>query len=159
MPSVLLIALITLVVWLIISRDIGTALLYATQVLVISCPCSLGLATPVAVVASIGASAKEGILIKNAAVFEIVNKSNTVIFDKTGTVTEGKPSIESVNPLDITEEELIKIAKTLESKSNHPIAKAILAYSSDVTEYESTNHQNIAGKGLSAKIDGVEMII
>lgn len=158
-PSVLLIALITLVVWLIISRDIGTALLYATQVLVISCPCSLGLATPVAVVASIGASAKEGILIKNAAVFEIVNKSNTVIFDKTGTVTEGKPSIESVNPLDITEEELIKIAKTLESKSNHPIAKAILAYSSDVTEYESTNHQNIAGKGLSAKIDGVEMII
>lgn len=158
-PSVLLIALVTLIVWLIISSDIGTALLHATQVLVISCPCSLGLATPVAVVASIGASAKEGILIKNAAVFETINKSNTVIFDKTGTVTEGKPSVESVNPLDITEEELIKIAKTLESKSNHPIAKAILAYNSDVTEYESTDHQNIAGKGLSAKIDGIEISI
>ena len=152
-PAVLTIALVTLIVWLIISNNIGTALLYATQVLVISCPCSLGLATPVAVVASIGASAKEGILIKNAAVFETINRSNTIIFDKTGTVTEGKPSVESINPAGISEEELIKIAKTLESKSNHPIANAIMTYASDIKEYESTEHQNIAGKGLSAKID------
>ena len=158
-PAVLAIALVTLIVWLIISNNIGTALLYATQVLVISCPCSLGLATPVAVVASIGASAKEGILIKNAAVFETINRSNTIIFDKTGTVTEGKPSIESINPAGISEEELIKIAKTLESKSNHPIANAIMTHASDIKEYESTEHQNIAGKGLSAKIDDTEIII
>ena len=158
-PAVLTIALVTLIVWLIISNNIGTALLYATQVLVISCPCSLGLATPVAVVASIGASAKEGILIKNAAVFETINRSNTIIFDKTGTVTEGKPSVESINPAGISEEELIKIAKTLESKSNHPIANAIMTYASDIKEYESTEHQNIAGKGLSAKIDDTEIII
>ena len=158
-PAVLAIALVTLIVWLIISNNIGTALLYATQVLVISCPCSLGLATPVAVVASIGASAKEGILIKNAAVFETINRSNTIIFDKTGTVTEGKPSVESINPAGISEEELIKIAKTLESKSNHPIANAIMTYASDIKEYESTEHQNIAGKGLSAKIDDTEIII
>ena len=158
-PAVLTIALITLIVWLIISNNIGTALLYATQVLVISCPCSLGLATPVAVVASIGASAKEGILIKNAAVFETINRSNTIIFDKTGTVTEGKPSVESINPVGTNEEELIKIAKTLESKSNHPIANAIMTYASDIKEYESTEHQNIAGKGLSAKIDDIEIII
>ena len=158
-PAVLAIALVTLIVWLIISNNISTALLYATQVLVISCPCSLGLATPVAVVASIGASAKEGILIKNAAVFETINRSNTIIFDKTGTVTEGKPSVESINPAGISEEELIKIAKTLESKSNHPIANAIMTYASDIKEYESTEHQNIAGKGLSAKIDDTEIII
>ena len=158
-PAVLAIALVTLIVWLINSNNIGTALLYATQVLVISCPCSLGLATPVAVVASIGASAKEGILIKNAAVFETINRSNTIIFDKTGTVTEGKPSVESINPVGTSEEELIKIAKTLESKSNHPIANAIMTYASDIKEYESTEHQNIAGKGLSAKIDDIEIII
>ena len=158
-PAVLLVSLITLLIWLIVTHDIGAALLHATQVLVISCPCSLGLATPVAVVASIGASAKEGILIKNAAVFEAINKSNTIIFDKTGTVTEGKPSLESINPVGISEEELIKIAKTLESKSNHPSANAIMSYNKNIKEYESDNHQNIAGKGLSAKVDGVEIMI
>ena len=158
-PAVLLVSLITLLIWLIVAHDVGTALLHATQVLVISCPCSLGLATPVAVVASIGASAKEGILIKNAAVFEAINKSNTIIFDKTGTVTEGKPSVESINPIGVSEEELIKIAKTLESKSNHPIASAIMLYNKNIKEYESEDHQNIAGKGLSAKVDGTEITI
>ena len=158
-PAVLLVSLITLLIWLIVTHDIGAALLHATQVLVISCPCSLGLATPVAVVASIGASAKEGILIKNAAVFEAINKSNTIIFDKTGTVTEGKPSLESINPVGVSEEELIKIAKTLESKSNHPLANAIMSYNTNIKEYESDNYQNIAGKGLSAKVDGAEIMI
>ena len=158
-PAVIIIATITFVTWLIISNDTAKALLYATQVLVISCPCSLGLATPVAVVTSIGVSAKEGILIKKAADFELINKTDIIVFDKTGTLTEGKPSIESINPIGISEDELLIIAKTLESKSSHPIAKAILNYKNEIEPLESTNYQNVAGKGLLSTINNEEVLI
>lgn len=152
-PAVMGISLITCVVWLIINGNIENAIFHAVQVLVISCPCALGLATPVAVTASIGASAKSGILIKKAEVFELLSNIDSIIFDKTGTLTEGRPSVDKIYLFNNYKmEDFLIIAKTMESMSTHPIAKAIYDYI-DFPVKKIEDYKNIPGKGITGLID------
>lgn len=126
-PTVILLALITGAVWLAVGAEVGKALSYAISVLVISCPCSLGLATPVAIMVGNGMGARQGILFKNATALEHAGKMDFVVLDKTGTVTEGKPKVTALCPADgVSERELLQTAAALESRSEHPLAQAIL---------------------------------
>ncbi len=153
-PTVMIISLITFLGWLIFGSDIGFALACAVSVLVISCPCALGLATPVAMTVSMGTSASKGILIKNAETIEILQKINTVIFDKTGTLTKGKPRVTDVFWAD-SKEELLSLAFSLESKSEHPLAKAINDYcvQNNIELKEITNFHSVTGSGIEGYID------
>jgi len=153
-PTVIGIAIITLIVWLAIGSGIETAIIHAVSVLVISCPCALGLATPVAVTASVGASAKRGVLIKTATALELLAKTDLVIFDKTGTLTNGKPKVNGLYPFGITEKELLQIAITMEEKNSHPLAKAVVEYAKDVRSLDSENYVSITGKGVKCNING-----
>ncbi len=157
-PVVIGIALITFAVWLLTGQTVGYAMARAVSVLVISCPCALGLATPVAIMVGNGVGAKTGVLYKTAAVQELTGRTQIVALDKTGTVTTGNMSVTDVLPLEGTcEEELISIAYSLESKSEHPIAKAIVAYAEEKgsTMHETTDFAAVSGNGLKAKIDEV----
>ena len=128
-PVVIAIALVTIIVWLIAGKNIGFALARGISVLVISCPCALGLATPVAIMVGNGIGAKSGILFKNATALENAGKTKIVALDKTGTITSGKPQITDVfTTSDTSKETLLNIAFSLESKSEHPLAKAVIAY-------------------------------
>lgn len=149
-PIVLLIALITFIIWMVIGSDIGFSLSRAISVLVISCPCALGLATPVAIMAGSGMGAKNGILFKAAASLENLGKVKTVALDKTGTITKGEPEV-----TDIIGEDLLKFAYALEKKSEHPIAKAIVkkAEEENIPLLKSNDFKVYAGFGLSAIID------
>lgn len=156
-PCVIFIALITFTVWLISGSTFEFALTSAISVLVISCPCAVGLATPTAIMVSTGKAAENGILIKSAEALETLHKIDTAVFDKTGTITYGKPSITDVITVsNTTKSELIKIAYSLEKQSEHPISKAICNYAleqgSDI--FEAKNFVSIHGKGISAEIDG-----
>ncbi len=156
-PSVILIALITFAVWLISGSTFEFALTSAISVLVISCPCALGLATPTAIMVSTGKAAENGILIKSAEALETLHKIDTAVFDKTGTITYGKPAVADVIPVgNITESELIKIAYSLEKQSEHPISKAICDYAlkQNTNALEVKNFVSSHGKGISAEIDG-----
>lgn len=127
-PTVISIAVITFVVWLLLGRSVGFALARGISVLVISCPCALGLATPVAIMVGNGMGAKHGILFKTAVSMEAAGKVETVVLDKTGTITAGTPEMTDVIPADgVREEELLRFASTLESCSEHPLAKAVLS--------------------------------
>ena len=131
-PTIIIIALLTLMIHLILKQPMNEAITYFVDVLVISCPCALGLATPLAIVISIGNSAKQGILIRNSKVLEIANKVDTIVFDKTGTLTKGKLQVtECLSYSDYSAEELLNIVANLESKSNHPIA---LAFKNHITK-------------------------
>lgn len=155
-PVVLGISAVTLVVWLLIGQSFGYALARAISVLVISCPCALGLATPVAIMVGSGVGAKNGILFKTAVSLEETGKVRTVALDKTGTVTKGEPNVTDVLPADgFTEEELVKIAYALESKSEHPLAKAVCAYAENSgTEADHvTDFAVLPGNGLRAESD------
>ena len=155
-PAVLLISLVTLIAWLAVGYDAGFALARAVTVLVISCPCALGLATPVAIMVGSGVGAGHGILFKNARALEAAARVKVVAFDKTGTVTEGAPEVSDVVSVSVSEEELLKLAIALEEKSEHPLARAIVKYKetagvSDVPEVtEFTAHLG----GVSAVIAG-----
>lgn len=168
-PTVLVIAFVTLVTWLIVgsqylgfSQALSFGLVSFVGILVIACPCALGLATPTAIIVGVGKGAKEGILIKDAATLEKLHKVNTVVVDKTGTITKGKPTLVDINNLsDLKEEEFISILASLEKKSEHPIAHAIVNYAqeknistSDVSDFES-----IQGKGLKGIIKGIEYFV
>ncbi len=154
-PVVIAIALVTIIVWLIAGKDIGFALARGISVLVISCPCALGLATPVAIMVGNGIGAKSGILFKNATALENAGKTKIVALDKTGTITSGKPQVTDVfTTNDTSRETLLNIAFSLESKSEHPLAKAVISYceennceKSDVTEFSA-----VIGNGLLGKI-------
>ena len=153
-PTVVITALITAAVWLIVGETFGYALARAISVLVISCPCALGLATPVAIMVGSGVGAKNGILFKTAAALEETGKIKTVALDKTGTVTEGKPVVTDIiaeNPKD-----LLSLAASLEIKSEHPLAKAITAKAEEEKTgiLPSEDFEIYAGNGLSAKING-----
>lgn len=125
-PVVIILAIITGVIWLAAGAGVGKALSYAISVLVISCPCSLGLATPVAIMVGNGMAARQGILFKNATALEHAGRTDFVVLDKTGTVTEGKPKVTDLYPAQgVTEEQLIQTAAALEARSEHPLAKAI----------------------------------
>ena len=156
-PVVMVIALVTLAIWLIIGKDFPYALSRGISVLVISCPCALGLATPVAVMVGSGVGAKGGILFKNAASLEEAGRINIVALDKTGTITKGEPKVCDIIPVqDITEENLLKLAYSLEIKSAHPLAKAINDYAVEkgISEYESKDFKTLSGSGISAVING-----
>ena len=158
-PVVIAIAAVTLVVWLITGHNLSYALARAVSVLVISCPCALGLATPVAVMVGSGVGAKNGILFKNAAALEETGRIKTICLDKTGTVTKGEPRVCDVIPCsEITEENLLKLAHSLEIKSSHPLAGAVNKYAEEkgTEPFESEDFKTLAGSGISAVINEKE---
>ena len=154
-PAVLIIAAIVTVIWLISGHDLSFSLTRGIAVLVVSCPCALGLATPVAIMAGNGLGAKNGILFKTSEALEQTGRISIVALDKTGTVTKGEPSVTDVfTASEIDNNELIKIAASLESKSEHPLAKAVVACSDD--RYECTDFTAVPGKGLTGTVNGKE---
>ncbi len=150
-PAVIGIALLVLFIWLIICKDFATSLTHAVAVLVVSCPCALGLATPVAIMVGSGKGAKLGILYKNAESLENVGKTTAVVFDKTGTLTKGKASVTDVIPLNGHGNELSKIAVSLERKSSHPLGKAVVNKFEEISSYDITDFEEIAGRGIKGK--------
>lgn len=159
-PVVLIIAVISLAVWLIVGQSIGFALARAISVLVISCPCALGLATPVAIMVGSGVGAKNGILFKTAASLETAGKINTVVFDKTGTITTGKPKVTGVYPIgECDEAKLLSIAASVEAKSQHPLALAITekAIEEKIKLDEVTDFEAYHGNGVGACLSDSEI--
>ena len=156
-PAVLEIALLSFVIWLGVGQTFGFALSRAIAVLVISCPCALGLATPVAIMVGNGVGAKKGILFKNATSLEEAGKTTTVVLDKTGTITKGQPKVTDVIPQEgISVEELLTLAVSLEAKSEHPLAKAVLSYGTEqkVAAQEVESFAITAGNGISGVWQG-----
>lgn len=159
-PVVMGIALITFIVWLALGYDFSFALNCAIAVLVISCPCSLGLATPVAIMVGTGKGAENGILIKSADALETTHSIDTVVLDKTGTVTEGKPVVTDILAFDIDENEFLKLAAGVESASEHPLAEAIVekAKEKSLEIVSPTEFQAISGRGIVASVNGSKII-
>ena len=159
-PAVITIAVITTIVWLLLGRELGYALARGISVLVISCPCALGLATPVAIMVGNGLGAKNGILFKTAASLEAAGRTQIVALDKTGTITSGEPRVTDILPAEgVSESELLTLAASLEQKSEHPLAKAVLAYAETETNAcpDVTDFAALPGNGLSARLDGMEI--
>jgi copper-exporting ATPase len=159
-PVVMGISLITFIVWLALGYDFSFALNCAIAVLVISCPCSLGLATPVAIMVGTGKGAENGILIKSADALETTHSIDTVVLDKTGTVTEGKPVVTDILAFDIDENEFLKLAAGVESASEHPLAEAIVekAKEKSLEIVSPTEFQAISGRGIVASVDDSKII-
>lgn len=153
-PVVMVIALLALGLWLIAGQTLEFALNMSISVLVISCPCALGLATPVAIMVATGRGANLGILFKNAEVLENLHRVNTVVFDKTGTLTKGAPEVTDILPNDIDEDTLLKLAASIEARSEHPFAKAILAKAENLSQNEVTEFQVLPGRGVLGVVDG-----
>ena len=159
-PAVISIAVVTTIVWLLLGRELGYALARGISVLVISCPCALGLATPVAIMVGNGLGAKNGILFKTAASLEAAGRTQIVALDKTGTITSGEPKVTDILPAEgVSETELLTLAAALERKSEHPLAKAVLACTDaqKLTAPEVSDFAALPGNGLAAKLDGVEI--
>ena len=159
-PAVISIAVATTLVWLLLGQTVGFALARGISVLVISCPCALGLATPVAIMVGNGMGAKNGILFKTAASLEAAGRTEIVALDKTGTITRGEPRVTDILPAQgLDERELLRLARALEQKSEHPLAKAILqkAEEADITAAEVTDFQALPGNGLTARLDGADL--
>ena len=155
-PVVMSIAALTLIIWLIITEDVEFALNFAISVLVISCPCALGLATPVAIMVGTGRGASLGVLFKNAEALENLHKVDTVVLDKTGTLTVGKPSVTDILPSGISEGELLTIAAGLELRSEHPFAKAIIERAKGLAVPEPTEFETLPGRGVCAILNGTK---
>ena len=156
-PAVITIAVVTTIVWLLAGQTFGFALARGISVLVISCPCALGLATPVAIMVGNGMGAKNGILFKTAVSLEETGKMDIVALDKTGTITSGEPRVTDVIPSGgVTEKELVSLALSLEKKSEHPLAKAVLLYAKEqqIDAPEAADFQALPGNGLSGTLDG-----
>lgn len=156
-PTVLAVAVITFVVWLALGKTFGFAIARAISVLVISCPCALGLATPVAIMVGSGVGARNGVLFKTASALEMCGKCDIIVLDKTGTVTSGKPTVTNVLPIDnITKDRLLQIAYTLESGSAHPLAVAINEHAkkNGINALDISDFSETAGFGVSGMIDG-----
>ena len=151
-PIVIGIAIIVLIIWLILGEAIGFSLTRAISVLVISCPCALGLATPVAIMVGNGKGAKSGILFKTAASLEMAGRAQIIALDKTGTITKGEPEVTDIEG----DETLLQMAYSLEKKSEHPLAKAIVKYGeeADISALETADFEIFPGGGLTAKIEG-----
>ena len=159
-PAVIGAALLTLVIWLAVGQTVGYALARAISVLVISCPCALGLATPVSIMVGSGVGAKNGILFKTAVSLEQAGKAQIVVLDKTGTITKGAPAVTDVLPIGTDETTLLETAYALEVKSEHPLARAVVAYAEEqgITRRETTDLTVKVGKGLTAMLDGVRCL-
>lgn len=161
-PAVIIIAILTFIVYLILGYDLGTALSTFVTVLVVACPCSLGLATPLAIVVSEGICASNGILVKKSEILENASKINTIVFDKTGILTYGKLKISKIhNYSKLSEEKLMKLAGSVEEKSTHPIGKAFESYMQEnkIEKLEVEDMQNIAGYGIVGTINNEKIIL
>lgn len=158
-PAVMIIAAVTFTVWMLVGETVGYALARGISVLVISCPCALGLATPVAIMVASGVGAKNGILFKTATSLEETGKVKVVALDKTGTITRGEPSVTDILPSGISHEELLTLAASLEVKSEHPLGRAIVAYAVEkgIDAHETENFEAVAGKGLKCTFCGNEI--
>lgn len=159
-PAVITIAVVTTIIWLLAGQTFGFALARGISVLVISCPCALGLATPVAIMVGNGMGAKNGILFKTAVSLEETGKMDIVALDKTGTITSGEPRVTDVIPSGgVTEKELVSLALSLEKKSEHPLAKAVLLYAKEqqIDAPEAADFQALPGNGLSGTLDGASL--
>ncbi|MEE3439009.1 heavy metal translocating P-type ATPase [Ruminococcus sp.] len=160
-PVVISIAVVTIIVWLLCGATFGNALVRGISVLVISCPCALGLATPVAIMVGNGVGAKNGILFKNATSLETTGKVSYVLLDKTGTITNGTPVVtDIILSENYTEDNLLSYASSLESKSEHPLAKAVVqkAIDSSIKTLDTTDFKSLTGNGVSAKINGKTIV-
>ncbi len=160
-PAVISIAVVTIIVWLLVGQTVGYALARGISVLVISCPCALGLATPVAIMVGSGKGARNGILFKTAVSLEETGKVNIVALDKTGTITKGEPQVTDIIPTDgISENELLEKAASLEAKSEHPLAKAVLrrAEENNITLSETDGFKALSGNGLEATLGGKKLV-
>ena len=159
-PAVIVIALITIAVWLLCGQTVGYALARGISVLVISCPCALGLATPVAIMVGNGMGARKGILFKTASSLEVAGKIQIAVLDKTGTITKGEPKVTDVIPFEISENELLQYAYSIEIKSEHPLAKAVIAKAQEIglVPYEITDFKAESGNGLSGEYNGEKII-
>lgn len=160
-PIVISIAVVTIIVWLLCGATFGNALVRGISVLVISCPCALGLATPVAIMVGNGVGAKNGILFKNATSLETTGKVSYVLLDKTGTITNGTPVVtDIISSENYTQDDLLSYASSLESKSEHPLAKAVVqkAIDSNIKTLDTTDFKSLTGNGVSAKINGKTIV-
>ena len=160
-PIVISLAVVTIIVWLLCGATFGNALVRGISVLVISCPCALGLATPVAIMVGNGVGAKNGILFKNATSLETTGKVSYVLLDKTGTITNGTPVVTDIIPSEnYTKNDLLSYASSLESKSEHPLAKAVVqkAIDSNTKTLDTTDFKSLTGNGVSAKINGKTIV-
>lgn len=153
-PTVMGIALLTGIVWLVMGAEFEFALSCAIAVLVISCPCALGLATPVAIMVGTGKGAENGILIKSGEALEITHNVQSVVLDKTGTITEGRPVVTDIISFGMSENEILKIGAALEKKSEHPLAEAVLLKAKGMELPNAENFAAIPGKGITAEIQG-----
>ena len=161
-PVVIIIAIISFVMYLLLGYDFGTALSTFVTILVVACPCSLGLATPLAIVISEGICASNGILVKKSEILENASKINTVVFDKTGTLTYGKLKISQIyNYSKLSDKELIRLAGSIEEKSTHPIGKAFVEYMQEnkILKSEVKNIENIVGYGLTGEVENKKIIL
>ena len=159
-PAVISIAVVTTIVWLLLGHELGYALARGISVLVISCPCALGLATPVAIMVGNGLGARNGILFKTAASLEAAGRTQIAALDKTGTITRGEPKVTDILPAEgVSETELLTLAAALERKSEHPLAKAVLACTDErkLNAPEVTDFTALPGNGLAARMDDVEI--
>ncbi len=154
-PVVMTIAAVAFVVWMLAGQTLEFALTTAISVLVISCPCALGLATPVAIMVGTGRGAGMGILFKNASALENLHRVDTVVLDKTGTLTTGKPQVTDILPGTLAENKLLSLAASLEKRSEHPFAKAILEKAGKNAAQEAEDFQTLPGRGVSGVIDGI----
>jgi Cu+-exporting ATPase len=159
-PAVIVAAIFTFIIWFIITGTFTVSLTNFIAVLIIACPCALGLATPTAIIVGTGLGASKGILIKNGESLELAHKINSVILDKTGTITEGKPAITNVIIKDFDETEFLRYTAAAENKSNHPIAVAIIDYvkSKNILPAETEAFNNLTGLGVTASLNGVPVI-
>ena len=157
-PAVIGLALLTLIGWLIAGRPFAFAIARGISVLVISCPCALGLATPVAIMVGSGVGAKTGVLYKTAAALEGAGRTQVIALDKTGTVTEGQPKVTDVIPVGVGRDELLVLAASLEKNSEHPLAKAVTAEAQGLALQEVSGFEALPGHGLRATLDGRELL-
>ncbi len=157
-PVVMGIALVTFIIWMVAGYGLEFSLTSAISVLVISCPCALGLATPVAIMVGTGRGASMGVLFKNSAALEQLHSIDTVVLDKTGTLTTGKPAVTDILPASVSEEKLLTLAAALEKPSEHPFAKAILDRAAGMTLPETTDFETLPGMGVTAEIDGIRYL-
>ena len=157
-PAVIALSVLTLAGWLIAGRPFSFAIARGISVLVISCPCALGLATPVAIMVGSGVGARNGILYKTASALEGAGRTQMIALDKTGTITEGQPSVTDIIPLDRSRDELLSLAASLEKNSEHPLAKAVVSAAADLPVSEVIGFEALPGNGLHARLDGKELL-
>lgn len=161
-PAIIIIAIVSAIIWAILGKEMSFIINTFITVLVVACPCSLGLATPLAIVVSSGTASKKGILIKNSESLENAHKAKTIVFDKTGTLTNGKLSVNKIyNYSDLLDDDIIKVVASIENKSEHPIARGIVDYAKNknIELLEANGFKNISGYGIYAKLNEKEYYI